>query len=188
MAQSNFFGLSSFTFLKKASLISLWVLFINCSPDPGNRYTTWRVTGGSKENIRFSTLTQIDTTNVSQLKVAWTYSSHDADTVNHSQMQCNPIIVNGTLYGTSPQLKLLALDAATGKEKWVFDPQADKENPNARQRFNMNNNRGVTYWEEGEDKRILFAAGAYLFALMHIHVAMVAKSGNALARVCIDGK
>ncbi len=146
-------------------LISLGIILIKCSLDSGNRYTTWNVTGGSKENIRYSTLTQIDTSNVNQLKVAWMYSSHDVDTVNHSQMQCNPIIVDGTLYGTSPQLKLLALDAATGKEKWIFDPHADKEYPNARRRFNMNNNRGVTYWEEGEDKRVFFTAGAYLFSI-----------------------
>ena len=165
MTFGNLTRLTHFQQVLNAVIISVGIMSVSCSPDSGNRYTTWRATGGSKENIRFSTLTQIDTTNVSQLKVAWTYSSHDADTVNHSQMQCNPIIVNGTLYGTSPQLKLLALDAATGNEKWVFDPQADKENPNARQRFNMNNNRGVTYWEEGEDKRILFAAGAYLFAI-----------------------
>ena len=43
--------------------------------------------------------------------------------INHSQIQCNPIIVDGVLYGTSPQLKVIALDAATGAERWVFDPQ-----------------------------------------------------------------
>ena len=157
--------MTSFPKLAKALVICLCTLFFSCTSDSNNRYTTWRVTGGSKENIRYSTLAQIDTSNVSQLKVAWTYSSHDADTINHSQIQCNPIIVDGILYGTSPQLKLLALDAATGKEKWVFDPRADLQDTLARRRFNMNNNRGVTYWEEGDDKRILFAAGSYLYAI-----------------------
>ena len=165
MTLKNFLSIAPFLHPLKTFIISLLIILIGCSSESDNRYTTWHITGGSKENIRYSTLKQIDTTNVSQLKVAWAYSSQDADTVNHSQMQCNPIIVDGTLYGTSPQLKLLALDAATGKEKWIFDPQADKEDPDARRRFNMNNNRGVTYWEEGEDKRIFFTAGAYLFAI-----------------------
>ena len=174
-----FLGLTRSSHLLKVVLLSFWILLIGCSAD--NRYTTWHVTGGSKENIRYSTLTQIDTSNVNQLKVAWVYSSHDADTVNHSQIQCNPIIVNGTLYGTSPQLKLLALDAATGKEKWIFDPQADKEDSNARRRFTMNNNRGVTYWEEGEDRRIFFTAGAYLFAIE-------ARTGKGIGTFGKDGK
>src|SRR6266496_201075 len=94
-------------------------LFFSCRQTKTNSYTDWNVTGGSKQSIRYSSLTEIDTNNVSQLQVAWEYHTGDADTVNHSQIQCNPIVVEGVLYGTSPQLRLLALDAATGKEKWV---------------------------------------------------------------------
>lgn len=128
-------------------------------------YNSWRVTGGSKENIRYSTLTNIDTTNVKDLTVAWTYHTGDADTVNHSQIQCNPIIVDGVMYATSPKLKLVAVDALTGKEKWVFDPTNGVDEGNQRTRFIMNNNRGVTYWESGEDKRILFTASSNLYAI-----------------------
>src|SRR5258706_3763952 len=129
-------------------------------------YSTWRVTGGSKENIRYSTLSQIDSTNVKQLQVAWTYHTLDADTVSHSQIQGNPIIVDEILYGTTPQLKLFALDAATGNEKWVFEPQVStKTNFNPAARFALNNNRGVTYWEDEKEKRILYAAGSYLYSV-----------------------
>jgi quinoprotein glucose dehydrogenase len=145
--------------------ITLLLLLIQSCASPDNKYTQWRVTGGSKENIRYSTLDQIDTINVARLKVAWVYHTNDADTINHSQIQCNPIIVDGVLYGTSPQLKLLALDAATGKEKWKFDPQAEKLEENAGIRFNLNNNRGVTYWEEKEDKRIFYTVGHLLFSI-----------------------
>ncbi|HEX4567775.1 MAG TPA: PQQ-binding-like beta-propeller repeat protein, partial [Vicinamibacterales bacterium] len=79
----------------------------------------WPVNGGV-DNIRYSTLTQIDKKNVSQLKVAWTYDSHDSFT--GSEMQSNAIVVNGTLYITTPTLKVVALDAATGREIWKFDP------------------------------------------------------------------
>ncbi|CAN5440022.1 hypothetical protein BH09BAC3_BH09BAC3_30180 [soil metagenome] len=159
------------------SILSL-TLF-NCGSDADKKYTEWKVTGGTKENTRYSTLTQIDTTNVNQLQVAWTYRSGDADTVNNSQIQCNPIIIDGVVYGTSPKLKLLAIDAVNGKEKWVFDPykNADKDNKNV----NLNNNRGVTYWEEGEDKRVIYAAGSYLFSIN-------AKTGKPVSSFGMDGK
>ena len=91
----------------------------NRSPDP---FEGWKVVNGNPTGNKYSSLAQIDTSNVKLLKTAWIYHTGDDDTAAHSQIQCNPIIVNGTLYGTSPQLKLFALDAATGYEKWVFRP------------------------------------------------------------------
>lgn len=152
--------------MKITLLLCISILLASCFRENSKEYTTWRITGGSKENIRYSTLTQIDSTNVKQLQVAWTYHTLDADTANHSQIQCNPIIVDGVLYGVSAQLKLFALEAATGKEKWVFDPQAaSKTNYNAKARFALNNNRGVTYYENQNDKRIFFAAGSFLHSV-----------------------
>src|SRR5277367_4246779 len=85
-------------------------------------YAGWRTYAGSKDGNRYSSNDEITLKNVSQLKVAWTYSSNDKDSANRSQNQCNPIMVDGILYGTSPKLKLFALDAATGEQKWLFDP------------------------------------------------------------------
>ena len=166
--------------MKRLSFIPavlMWVVLLACHTD-SKRYTGWEVTGGSKENIRYSTLTQIDSANVSQLKVAWTYRSGDADTINNSQIQCNPIVVDGIMYGTSPQLKLLAIDAITGKEKWTFDPRADTSKGSARQRFILNNNRGVTYWSGVDDKRILYAAGSSLFAVDAVTGKLVESFGK----------
>ena len=90
--------------------------------------------------------------------MAWSYRTHDADTIkNRTQLQCNPIIVNGVLYATSAKLKAFAVEAATGKELWKFEP--GEENPG------LGVNRGVTYWEEGEDKRILYSFGENLYAI-----------------------
>ncbi|HMD37322.1 MAG TPA: pyrroloquinoline quinone-dependent dehydrogenase [Vicinamibacterales bacterium] len=81
--------------------------------------TAWPVNGGV-DNIRYSPLTQINRRNVAQLKVAWTYDSHDA--FKGSEMQSNPIVVDGVLYVTTPTMKVVAVDAATGREIWKFDP------------------------------------------------------------------
>src|SRR3954452_16617352 len=79
----------------------------------------WPVNGGPN-NIRYSALSQITRANVSQLKVAWSYDSHDA--FKGSEMQSNPIVVDGVLYATTPKLRVIALDAATGREVWSFGP------------------------------------------------------------------
>ncbi len=111
---------------------------------------------------------QIDTGNVTGLQVSWTYHTGDADTAAHSQIQCNPIIVKGILYATSPALKLFALDAATGKNLWTFDPFPDtgSDASGRTARFNLNNNRGVAWWSDGkEDERIFYAAGPFIFSI-----------------------
>ena len=111
-------------------------------------YKTWRTYRGDDGINAYSQLDQINQKNVSELTVTWTYRSGDHS--RNSIIECNPIIIDGVLYATSPKLKVFALDAATGKELWVFDP-FDKGSKD------RDINRGVTYWENGEDRRIFFA-------------------------------
>ena len=75
---------------------------------------------GGADNIRYSPLAQVNRDNVTKLHVAWTFDSHDA--FKGSEMQSNPVVVDGVLYATTPTLKVIALDAATGQERWRFDP------------------------------------------------------------------
>jgi len=120
----------------------------------------WSVHGGDPGHQQYSALDRINTTNVQRLRVAWTYRAGDARADNRSQIQCHPIIVGGVLYATSAQLKAFALDAATGRPLWTFDPfQAGAE------QHSLGVNRGVVYWGEGDDRRILFTAGQRLYAL-----------------------
>src|SRR5690349_15386008 len=87
----------------------------------------WPVYGGSDDHTHYSTLDQISPANVKQLKVAWTYDTRDA--FAGSEMQTNPVIIDGVLYGTSPKLRVFALDAATGRELWSFDPNGGRPAP-----------------------------------------------------------
>ena len=87
----------------------------------------WPVFGGNTDNTHYSTLHQITPANVATLQVAWTYATHDE--FKGSEMQANPIVIDGVLYATSPKLRVFALDAATGRELWSFDPNFGKPAP-----------------------------------------------------------
>ena len=170
--------LNKISWLKPLSSISICFFFIfisacNKKQDFSESHAKeWPVYLGDKHNSHYSQLDQINSSNIKNLKVAWEYNTGDADTLGGSQIQCNPIIVNGILYGTSPKLKVFALEAATGKEIWLFDPSVDTD-------FSMNVNRGLSYWEEKDDQRILFTAGAYLFAVDARTGLPVQSFGNA---------
>src|SRR5216117_2560109 len=84
-----------------------------------NRTHDWPMYGGDAAGSHYSELRQIDKENVHRLQVAWTYRSGDKRDDNRSQIQCNPIIIDGVLYGTSPQLKVFALNGATGENFWT---------------------------------------------------------------------
>jgi quinoprotein glucose dehydrogenase len=130
----------------------------SASTDP---YSGWETYGGHPDATRYSSLRQINTTNVSRLKVAWTYRTGEVDTTNKSQIQCQPIVVGSTLYATTARLNVFALDAATGRERWRTNLSDAWSGPTSW----AGTNRGVTYWADGTDRRIFVAAGTFLFCL-----------------------
>ncbi|MFC4871526.1 pyrroloquinoline quinone-dependent dehydrogenase [Negadavirga shengliensis] len=143
------------------SLLFGMILLSSCKNEEPFVYKTgddWPVYLGAKSSAQYSSLSQINTENVSNLEVAWIFRSGDLTGKKGTQIQCNPLVVNGVLYGSTPTLKTFALNAATGKKIWEFDPHAFFE-------IGVSVNRGVTFWEENGDKRILYSAGPYLFAL-----------------------
>lgn len=84
------------------------------------RTANWPVYNGDTDHSHYSTLDQIGPDNVARLRVAWTYETRDE--FPGSEMQPNPIVIDGVLYATTPKLRVIALDAATGRELWTFDP------------------------------------------------------------------
>lgn len=129
---------------------------------------------GDKASSQYSTLDQITAGNVSELEVAWTFHCGDIGERNRSQIQCNPLIIDGILYGTSPTLNLFALDAAKGTRLWEFDPRSVGSRVSGV-------NRGVVYWkdEDGTGARILYATGNHLHALDAATGKLVADFGEA---------
>lgn len=156
--------------MKKLTLLTLGLLIgsISCKKQGLEQledYSSWMHYAGTPSGVRYSSNTQINTQNVKQLKKVWEFSSEDKDPQNRSQNQCNPIIVDGVVYGTSPRSKLLALKADTGIPIWVFDPlklqEGDGEDP---MRF-YKVNRGVTYWKSESSERLFYNVGRYIYAI-----------------------
>jgi glucose dehydrogenase len=110
----------------------------------------WPVYGGAPENTHYSGLAQINRENVKQLTIAWSYDTGEA-----GGLQTSPIIVGGVLYGLTPTQKVFALDAATGRLLWKFDSGIMGSQPN----------RGLAYWSDGKDRRILVGVMHFLYAL-----------------------
>jgi quinoprotein glucose dehydrogenase len=133
----------------------------------------WPFYGGDAGGARYSPLTQINKSNVTELKVAWEYHTGDisdgSDNRRKSEFETTPIVADGMMYFTTPFNRVVALDPDTGREKWSFDP---KINLHAGYSEGLVN-RGVTLWidatrGEGDTcrRRIFLATiDARLFAL-----------------------
>ena len=116
----------------------------------------WPVYLGGKERNLYSSLDQIHRENVSQLKIAWTY-----ETGNQAEYQANNLIVDGVLYTPTATRKVIALDAATGKELWQWDPAKERTGAGSPRQ------RGLVYWtnETGGEQRIFTGVNGFLFAI-----------------------
>jgi quinoprotein glucose dehydrogenase len=153
------------------------ILFLACALGLVGAYASrsapngdWPVTGGDPGNSRYSALDQIDRSNVARLRVAWRY--HTGDATTGSQIQATPVVIGGVLYTTTPSLAVIALRADSGTLLWRFDPFAHR----ARE---SHANRGVVYWTDGRQRRVLFTAGRRLYALDAADGSPIASFGDS---------
>ena len=109
----------------------------------------WRVYGGS-DGDRYSALTQITRANVRNLEPAWRF-----DHAATGESQTQPLVVGSRLFGYTPDLHVIALDAATGALLWTFDAGVRASGPH----------RGLAYWQDGDDARLLAGVMNRLYAL-----------------------
>ena len=116
----------------------------------------WIATNGDRGGTRFSRLDQLDRRSVGRLAVAWTYRTGDADPARFTNIECTPIAVDGMLFLTTVRVRVVALDAATGRELWKYEPFPD----GARGRILASGgvNRGVAYWSDGKQRRRILLA------------------------------
>jgi quinoprotein glucose dehydrogenase len=133
--------------------LSLALLFACRGPGKNLDWTIYR---GDEGSNAYSPLDQINKSNVDQLKPAWTYRAGRAS--ENTTLECNPLIIDGVLYGLSPTIRAFALDAKTGEELWVFNPFEEDHKQGGFY-------RGLTFWSEGDEKRLFMSAGHRLIAL-----------------------
>ena len=115
--------------------------------------TNWDTYLGDPGRSHYSQLTQITRENVDQLELAWKYDSGELREGN-SSMYTSPLIIDGILYGLSPRLHAFALNAATGEEIWRHELGG-----------NGAAQRGLMWWQNGEDKRLIYPASDELIML-----------------------
>jgi quinoprotein glucose dehydrogenase len=145
---------SSFEDLLRSTLLSSLFFFL-----PATAFTQqatqsdWPTTGGTPGNSHYSSLAQINRANVAKLKEAWRF-----ETGEEGGLETTPTVIDGILYGLTPSKKVIALEAATGKQLWVFD--SGVKAPAA--------NRGLTWWTSSANStehRILVGIANFLYAI-----------------------
>ena len=134
----------------------------------------WPVYGGDHGSTKYAALDQVDRDNVKRLEIAWTWESPDNAMAGDDRrlmpggFKSTPIMKGGVLYVSTSYNQAAAIDAATGEQRWVFDPGLRAE---GRRPHNLGfNQRGVAYWEvdtaRGKQGRIYLATNdAWLWAL-----------------------
>jgi len=114
----------------------------------------WPAYGGDAGGSRYSPLEQINISNVSKLKPVWTYQTGELKTYagtsagEKAAFEATPLMVDGTLFFSTPSCRVIAIDAVTGKEKWVYDPQV-----NLKKGYSEITSRGVSVWPADNKKQ-----------------------------------
>ena len=109
----------------------------------------WTAYGGDAGGTRYSSLKQVTRENVSKLQVAWTYHTGalkpETELNSKAAFEATPILIDGTLYLTTPFNKVIALDPGTGAEKWTYDPKVDRSHD-----YSEVSSRGVAWWRDAK--------------------------------------
>ncbi len=165
--------------MKFLSLLCLCASLV-CFNPPGLAQTgaidgQWHSYGGDGAHSKYSPLDQINADNVQRLQVAWTWNSVDEQIRDANEAirqrgsfrsyayEVTPLMINGVLYTTTSLGQIAAIDPVTGATRWSFDPVLYLDGRPAVHGFMT---RGLAYWSDGEEERLLYAGGrTYLLSI-----------------------
>jgi quinoprotein glucose dehydrogenase len=139
----------------------------------------WRTYGGDLGNTRYSPLDQINATNFKNLEIAWRFKTENLGPRPEFNLEGTPLMANGVLYATAGTRRaVVALDGATGELLWMHGEQ---EGPRGTSAPRLLSGRGLAYWTDGREERILYVTPGYRL------VALNAKTGNPVPGFGVNG-
>jgi quinoprotein glucose dehydrogenase len=160
-----------------AALLALFVWPATTQQGPPN--VNWRTYGGDITNTRYSPLTQIDASNFSKMQLAWTFSTGNLGPTPETNLESTPLVMDGVLYSTAGDRRdVVALEAATGELLWTH---REDEGKRAQVSPRKLSGRGLAYWADGDDKRIVYFTTGYRM------IELNAKTGARIPSFGVDG-
>ena len=125
----------------------------------GAKNGEWRSYAGDVASTRYSPLDQINASNFSKLEVAWRFKTDNLGPRPEFQFESTPLMANGVVYSTAgTRRSVIALDAATGELLWVH---GEREGPRGAAAPRQLSGRGLAYWTDGREERILYVTPGY---------------------------
>jgi quinoprotein glucose dehydrogenase len=159
------------TYLVAASLILCALVRVGAQSGAGNG--EWRSYGGDLGHTRYSPLAQIDASNFRNLEIAWRFKTDSLGPRPEYLFESTPLMIKGVLYSTAGSRRaVVALDAATGEMLWMHSENEGARGAAAPRQLS---GRGLAYWGEGRDERILYVTPGYRL------IALDAKTGVPVA-------
>ena len=139
----------------------------------------WRTYGGDLGHTRYAPLDQINAANFNTLEVAWRFKTDSLGPRPEYQLEGTPLMVGGLVYSTAGTRRaVVALDAATGELRWMHSEVEGPRGANAPRQFS---GRGLAYWSDGRESRILYVTPGYRL------VALDAKTGAIVSSFGVNG-
>jgi len=165
--------------LRKILVLAFACAAVGLHAQSGAKKGEWPAYGGDTGNTRYSPLDQINADNFSKLVVAWRFKTDHLGPRPEYQYETTPLMVNGVLYATGGTRRaVVALDAETGEELWVHSEREGARGAAAPRQLS---GRGLAYWTDGREERILYVTPGYQL------VALNAKTGMRIPTFGVDG-
>ena len=140
--------------------------------------TEWRYYGGDAAGTKYSPLAQIDASNVNKLHIAWSWGAKNFGPAPEFNWEVTPLMVDGRLFLTAGTRRdVVSLNATTGETLWMYRLEEGPRGETVARR----NNRGLAYWSDGADERILLISPGYQL------VALDARTGRPVPGFGKDG-